>query len=481
MSIPKVIHQLWIGEKPAPIKLMNTWKEKNPDFEYIHWNEAEIKKRNFKFKCQDKIDEIDEINGKADIMRWDILYKYGGIFLDADSICIEPMDEELYEKKCFASWEQELVRKGLIATGTMGFPKKHPLVKGAIHWILNNEVSQSKAKMMAWQSVGPGLLTRMYNTNEYNDLHIFPSYYFLPIHLTNVEYKGHGKIYAFQAWGSTKQSYDSMNEMILPEQFLIPANEVGVSILVSSYNTKGAFIKECLESIKHQEGLFHIELVWINDGSDELHTKLLKKYLESFTKTTRFITVVYKENETNKGVGYSLNMGVNLCNYDLIIKMDSDDVMMPARISQQIEYMNENSNVMICGSQINCFKDNINNIISSTNHLSITWDEYKDIKSHWISNHPSLCYRKKAALIAGNYDVNKMRMTEDFEFTLRMLKTFGYLHNLNVSLLYYRLHDKQITHRGGEEGPTYWKEIRNKIIDDLINEKNTEENIKEYL
>ena len=139
MSIPKIIHQLWIGEKPAPIKLMNTWKEKNPDFEYIYWNEDEIKKRNFKFKCQDKIDEIEEINGKADIMRWEILYKYGGIFLDADSICIEPMNEELYEKKCFASWEQENVRKGLIATGTMGFPKKHPLVKGAIHWILNND------------------------------------------------------------------------------------------------------------------------------------------------------------------------------------------------------------------------------------------------------------------------------------------------------------------------------------------------------
>jgi predicted glycogen debranching enzyme len=32
MSIPKIIHQLWIGTKPAPITLMNTWKEKNPDF-----------------------------------------------------------------------------------------------------------------------------------------------------------------------------------------------------------------------------------------------------------------------------------------------------------------------------------------------------------------------------------------------------------------------------------------------------------------
>ena len=38
-KIPKIIHQLWIGNKPAPTNMMNTWKEKNPEFEYIFWNE----------------------------------------------------------------------------------------------------------------------------------------------------------------------------------------------------------------------------------------------------------------------------------------------------------------------------------------------------------------------------------------------------------------------------------------------------------
>ena len=44
-TIPKIIHQIWIGTKPAPTKLMETWKDKNPDFTYIRWNEKEIKKR----------------------------------------------------------------------------------------------------------------------------------------------------------------------------------------------------------------------------------------------------------------------------------------------------------------------------------------------------------------------------------------------------------------------------------------------------
>ena len=468
MSIPKIIHQLWIGSKPAPTTLMSTWKDKHPDFEYIFWNEEEIKKREFIFKCQDKIDEIEEINGKADIMRWEILYKYGGVFLDADSICIEPIDEELLNKKCFAGWEQEEIRPGLIATGTMGFPVKHQLVKKAIKWILNNEVSQQKAQLMAWQSVGPGLLTRMYDTGEFSDLHIFPSYTFLPIHHKGLEYTGHGKIYAFQAWGSTKQSYDILNNIVLPPQFTMPSIEQSISILVSSYNTKGIYIKECLESIKNQEGYFNIELIWINDGSDELHTKLLKKFLENFNKTSRFTRVVYYENEENRGIGYTLNKGIHMCSHDLIIKMDSDDIMINNRIKTQFEFMNINPQIMICGSQIKCFKDNINNIVSITNHPCITWSEYKNKKSHWFSNHPSLCYRKKAVLEAGNYDITKYRMTEDFELTLRMLKTHGYLHNLDGPLLYYRLHDNQVTHQGGKEGSSYWYKIRENLINDLI-------------
>jgi GT2 family glycosyltransferase len=469
MEIPKIIHQLWIGTKPAPIKFMNTWKDKHPDFEYIFWNEAEFEKQKLVFNSQEKIDEIEEINGKADIMRWEILYKFGGIFLDADSICIEPIDDELLGKKSFAGYEQEEVRTGLIATGTMGFPKKHPLVKAAINWILNNEVSKEKTNMFAWQSVGPGLLTRMYNTGRFNDLHIFPSYTFLPIHLTDIEYKGHAKIYGFQAWGSTKKSYDIMNEMELPEQFLPPPKENGVSVLLPSYNTKGIYIQECLESIKNQIGHFNIELVWINDGSDKLHTTLLKKYLANFIKTTRFITLVYEENDENKGIGYSLNKGVYLASYELVIRMDSDDIMFPDRILKQMKYMEENPNTMICGSQVTFFRDNINNIMNTTNLPSINWEQYKNTKSHWISNHPTLCYRKTAVLNSGNYDISKNLMIEDIDLILRMIKKYGYLHNLPEALLYYRLHDKQVTHDGGTEGKNYWNEVRIKLINELIN------------
>jgi GT2 family glycosyltransferase len=466
-KIPKIIHQLWIGSKPAPTNHMDTWKHKHPDFEYIRWNESELQRRDMKLECQHRIDEMEEINGKADIIRWEILYKYGGIFLDADSICIEPVDDTLTNCKSFAGWEQEQVRQGLIATGTMGFPPKHPLVYGAIEWIKENCVNVKKTGMRAWQTVGPGLLTRMYNTGRYKDLTIFPSYSFLPIHCTGLEYKGHGKIYAYQEWGSTKQNYEIMNSLSLPPQFLTPSVDSSVSVLVSSLNTKALYLQQCLDSIKHQQGLFHIELIWINDGSDLTHTKILKRMLEQFETTTRFVRVVYIENDENKGIGYTLNKGIRMCRHEIIIKMDSDDIMTPDRIIKQLTYMNNNPHVKMCGGQVQMFDDNMNNR-GKSNHPSLSWDDYKRKPSHWFINHPTVCYRKSAVLEAGNYDERLEQMCEDFELELRMLKTHGYIYNFPDVLLNYRLHDKQVTHNGGEGGKEKWHNIRMNIINTIV-------------
>ena len=477
--IPKLIHQLWIGPNPAPTKHMDTWKDKNPDFEYIRWSEAELNTRGMIIECQNRVDEMIEINGKADIIRWEILYKYGGVFLDADSICVEPIDDVLMKCKSFAGWEQENLRKGLIATGTMGFPPKHPLVKEAIEWMKVNCVNREKTGRMAWESVGPGLLTRMYNTGKYKDMTIFPSYTFLPIHCTGAEYKGHGKIYAYQEWGSTKHNYDRMNSMSLPPQFQVPSVENTVSILVSSLNTNANYLLQCLNSIKHQEGLFHMEIVWINDGSDEIHTLILKKMLELFENTTRFTTVIFSENDGNKGLGYSLNNGVTLCNNEIVMRMDSDDIMYPNRIQKQIDYMTINTDCILCGAQVNMFKDLDKEMVSTgiTNHREIIDIElFLKNRPHWIMNHPTFCFRKKGILDVGNYNADIHSMCEDFELILRVLKKHGKIHNMQEPLLYYRLHDKQVTYGGGKEGSHFWTEKRNKLIEDILI-KNNETNM----
>ena len=45
--IPKIIHQIWIGNLEPPISLMNSWKNKHPDFKYILWDEERIREEKF--------------------------------------------------------------------------------------------------------------------------------------------------------------------------------------------------------------------------------------------------------------------------------------------------------------------------------------------------------------------------------------------------------------------------------------------------
>lgn len=466
--IPKIIHQIWIGNNNEPTKFMNTWKNKNPEFEYIKWNEEELKNRNIRLECANRVNEIEEMCGKADIIRWELLYKYGGIFLDADSICIEPIDDELMKTKSFLVWENEQVRKGLLAVGIMAFPPNHDIPKRAIEYIKNNEVSKLKTYKRPWQNTGPVLLTNLYNSGNYKDVTILPSYTFLPIHYTNLEYKGHGKVYSYQEWGSSKNNYDVMNNIKLPIQFLEP--DESVSILISSYNTKAQYIKECLESIKHQNGNIKLEIIWINDGSDELHTSILKKLLDNFKNTTRFIDVIYIENDVNKGLGYSLNKGVVLANNNIIMRMDSDDIMYPNRVLLQYEYMKKNQKCVLCGAQINMFK-NVDNEIKSlgqTNHKDMDLDTFKSSMSQWFINHPTFCFRKDKIIDIGNYNNSLHSMCEDYELVLRVLKKYKKVNNMDDVLLYYRIHDEQLTHNGGKKGREYWNEYRKNLISKII-------------
>jgi GT2 family glycosyltransferase len=468
MTIPKIIHQLWIGPKPRPSKFMATWKDKHPDYEYIMWNEEELSKSDLRLECVPKINEIEEINGKADIIRWEILYHYGGLFIDADSICIEPFDYLIEQHKPFCGYENETARPGLVATGTMAFPKNHPLPRGAINYIKLNEVSRAKTGKMAWRNVGPELLTRLLQTNLFSDVVIYPSYYFLPKHLTGLQYMGHSIVYAYQEWGSTKQNYEIMNNIELEEIYKEPTT--WISVLVSSYNTNHKYVVECLESIRQQTGHFGIELVWINDGSNELSTTLLEKTLDEFKAKMRFTKIVYKKWEQNKGIGYSLNKGIEMCSNEIIIKVDSDDICLADRFSKQLEFMKNNKDCAIVGCNAHYLKEINNSKVAqgSTNHpYLLTWENYKKSPSHWFVNHPCVCYKKSAVLEVGNYNEQTHSLYEDFELELKLLKKFGKLYNIQENLLYYRIHGEQITANNSCGKPEIVK-ARNDFISQLL-------------
>lgn len=223
-----------------------------------------------------------------------------------------------------------------------------------------------------------------------------------------------------------------------------------VSVLIANYNTKPIYIKECIDSIINQNGIFAIELVWINDGTDKDLTRLLEQELQRFQMTKKNAKVIYKKHPTNMGLSCCLHDGVFLCTNEIIFRMDSDDIMAPERLNIQYNFIHKTPDCVLCGCDMIAFTSDHNSQnkkkFSETNHKhKLTWEEYKLRKSEWILNHPTLCFRKSAILEVGNYDKDLKLPFEDLDLELRVLKRFECVYNLSEMLLMYRMHEQQIT------------------------------------
>jgi cellulose synthase/poly-beta-1,6-N-acetylglucosamine synthase-like glycosyltransferase len=267
-------------------------------------------------------------------------------------------------------------------------------------------------------------------------------------------------VYAYQEWGTAKQNYDTMNDVVLPKELLAPAE--WVSVLITSYNTNPFYIKECLESIKCQHGYFGIELVWINDGSTDENTRELESLLEYFKRTSRFTRVLYKKNERNIGTAKSSNIGLDLCTNNIIFKMDSDDIMLIDRMKKQIDFMKKNPNVVLCGTNVQLFKNYADDkkqkyFMNETKHPNImTWKDLRDNKYTWYMNNPTLCYRKSAIDAVGRYRTDDARILyihEDYDLLARVLKEYQLVYTLPETCVLYRIHENQLTHRLDVDAP----------------------------
>lgn len=106
--IPQKIHYAWLGkEMPYDLKKnVEHWKELCPDYEFYEWNENNYDVTINKYMRQAY--ERKMWGFVPDYMRLDVIYKYGGIYLDTDIEMIKKPDELLYQE-CFGCVDASLV------------------------------------------------------------------------------------------------------------------------------------------------------------------------------------------------------------------------------------------------------------------------------------------------------------------------------------------------------------------------------------
>lgn len=206
--IPKMLHAVWIGDdSKMPVKCLDTWRNKNPDYDLHIWGNGHL--QHYPWQNQKQIDQMmdkHDYAGVADLMRYEILYRFGGIAIDADSYCMRPLEDWLLEPSAFSAWEQEIVRNNLIATTFMGG------VKGAEFWKLCIEEAGKRdcsEKKLAWLITGPMLVTEVYFKAQ-APLTVYPSHFAIQDHHSGYKTKADGHYFANHMWGSSI-GYDDMD------------------------------------------------------------------------------------------------------------------------------------------------------------------------------------------------------------------------------------------------------------------------------
>ncbi|BCJ92955.1 hypothetical protein acsn021_05240 [Anaerocolumna cellulosilytica] len=104
-NIPKKIHYTWFSGQKMPesmIKCKESWKKYCPDYQIIEWNQENYDVTKCKYMQQ--AIENKKWGFAGDYARLDLIYKYGGIYLDLDVELVKNLDELLYNE-AYASFE----------------------------------------------------------------------------------------------------------------------------------------------------------------------------------------------------------------------------------------------------------------------------------------------------------------------------------------------------------------------------------------
>jgi glycosyltransferase involved in cell wall biosynthesis len=215
------------------------------------------------------------------------------------------------------------------------------------------------------------------------------------------------------------------------------------SVLISIYyKEKPEYFDRAMKSIWDEQIVKPNEIVLVQDGklTDELINivSIWKNKLEDIMKIVPL--------ENNVGLGDALNLGLKECTYELVARMDTDDISLANRFEEQIKIFQQN-NVDLCGSWIDEFESDENEIISSRKVPEFNSDIIKFSKMRNPINHPSVMFKKSSVINAGNY--KKMFSFEDYYLWIRMLMNNSNLYNIQKSLLKMRAGYNQLERRRG--------------------------------
>lgn len=153
--------------------------------------------------------------------------------------------------------------------------------------------------------------------------------------------------------------------------------------------------------------------------------------------------------EENVGIGAAANMGLGYCKYDLVAKMDADDIALPQRCQKQLERFQEKPELMLLGTFISEFEDTPDKPFAVRAVPGDNESIRRFSRRRQSFNNMTVMYRKSAVEAVGGY--RELRRNEDYDLYLRLLNAGCYAENLEQVLVYARVNRQACSRRASWE------------------------------
>ena len=231
-----------------------------------------------------------------------------------------------------------------------------------------------------------------------------------------------------------------------------------VTVLMSVYNGE-RYLNQAVDSILKQT-FNDFEFLIINDGSSDSTAEILKGHNDPRMQIIN--------NEKNIGLSKSLNKGLAMSKGNYIARMDADDISLPERLANQVDFLETHTDVDVLGSAVQIIGDDGKSSFVCqfpTEHGLIKWCLY----FYNPIPHPTVMMRRQVLEISGGYSSN-MIYAQDYDLWGR-LSGAARLANLPDVLLYLRKHDANISNSHLTQQRKASIKINGQIISGVIGRK----------
>jgi glycosyltransferase involved in cell wall biosynthesis len=227
-----------------------------------------------------------------------------------------------------------------------------------------------------------------------------------------------------------------------------------VSAAVITYNQK-ELLKDCIESILSQD-YPNFEIVVADDGSLDGTKELLLEYQEKYGEE-KFKLVIA---EKNQGITPNSNAAHFACNGKYISWIGGDDLMLPGKLSKQVEYMESNPDCTICYHNVEVFDSDTGKTLkywnSKNNKSSYIEGTVEVSLKHGVFNCACTNMVRRSKTPKHGYET-RLPIASDWMYWIETLENGGTINYIDEVLAKYRVHSKNITKnpRMIQEGFTY--------------------------